>query len=175
MIVIHPTALQRKQAKQEAKDMGVLHGSLTKGRCNAIGMMGEILVHELIGGTRVGEINYDYDIVTKNKFTVDVKTTKASAVPEPHYVARVYGSEAKKEKLTNKCDAYYFVRCNEQLTLATIVGWLPSVVFFDTAIFLPRGNVDPSDGKLSFSDEFTIPITELYDPAVKITKKSGGR
>ena len=109
-----------------------------------------------------------------NGITIDVKTTKATSVPEPHYVARVYGSEGKKEKLCSKCNVYYFVRCNKQMSLATIVGWMPAREFIERAIFLPKGNVDPSDGKLSFSDEFTLPISELYTPKVKLTKKRVG-
>lgn len=171
MKVVKPSDVQRKQARAEAKKMGVLYKSITRGAGNEVGMMGEILVQEAIGGERVGASTPAYDIVLPNKITIDVKTTKAASVPEPHYVARVYGSEANKEKLCGKCDVYYFVRCNQQMTMATIVGWMPSREFIERATFLPKGNVDPSDGKLSFADEFTLPISELYPPAVKLTKK----
>ena len=169
MIVIKPSGEDRKQARAEAKAMGVLKGSIARGRGNEIGMMGEILVHREIGGSRVGDINFAYDIVL-NDINIDVKTTKAASVPEPHYVARVYGSEASKEKLSSKCDVYYFVRCNQQMTLATIIGWLPAKEFMDRALFLPKGNVDPNDGKLSFSDEYVLPISELKPPSMKLTK-----
>lgn len=169
MIVIKPSGEDRKQARAEAKAMGVLKGSIARGRGNEIGMMGEILVHREIGGSRVGDINFAYDIVLGD-INIDVKTTKAASVPEPHYVARVYGSEASKEKLSSKCDVYYFVRCNQQMTLATIIGWLPAREFMDRALFLPKGNVDPNDGKLSFSDEYVLPISELNPPSMKLTK-----
>jgi len=90
MKVITPSDANRKQARLEAKQMGVLYKSITRGAGNEIGMMGEILVQEIIGGERVGDKNPAYDIVLPNKITIDVKTTKAAAVPEPHYVARVY-------------------------------------------------------------------------------------
>jgi hypothetical protein len=57
------------------------------------------------------------------------------------------------------------------MTLATIIGWLPAKEFIAKATFLPKGNVDPNDGKLSFSDEFVVPISELNPPSVKVTKK----
>jgi hypothetical protein len=170
MLVIKPSGEDRKQARAEAKAMGVLKGSISRGRGNEIGMMGEILTHREIGGDRVGDVNFAYDIVLKNGITIDVKTTKASSVPEPHYVARVYGSEVHKEKLSSKCNVYYFVRCNQQMTLATLVGWLPARQFMEKATFLPKGNVDPNDGKLSFADEYVLPISELNPPLVKITK-----
>jgi len=174
MKIIKPSDAHRKQARLESKKMGVLYKSITRGLGNEIGMMGEILVQELIGGERVGVVTPAYDIVLPNGITIDVKTTKAAAVPELHYVARVYGSEGNKEKLCSKCNVYYFVRCNQQLTLATIVGWMPARKFIERATFLPKGNVDPSDGKLSFADEFTLPISELYLPTVKLTKKRVG-
>jgi hypothetical protein len=170
MIVVKPSGEDRRQARAEAKAMGVLRGSISRGRGNEIGMMGEILVHRDIGGSRVGDTNFAYDIALKNGITIDVKTTKAASVPEPHYVARVYGSEASKEKLSSKCNVYYFVRCNQQMTLATLVGWMPAREFMDKSLFLSKGNVDPNDGKLSFSDEYVLPISELYPPSVKITK-----
>jgi hypothetical protein len=171
MIVIKPSGEDRKQARAEAKAMGVLRGSIARGRGNEIGMMGEMLVHREIGGSRVGDINFAYDITMPDGVTIDVKTTKAASVPEPHYVARVYGAESSAEKIGSKCDVYYFVRCNQQMTLATIIGWLPAKEFIVKATFLPKGNVDPNDGKLSFSDEFVVPISELNPPSVKITKK----
>ena len=171
MIILTPSEDQRKQARLESKTMGILYNSFTKGLGNEIGMMGEILVHNHVGGERVGNTNFAYDLIAKNKITVDVKTTKAAKVPEPHYVARVYGKESDAEKIASKCNVYYFVRCNQQMSLATIVGWITAREFIDKAIFLPRGNVDPSDGKLSFADEYTLPISELHPPSVKMTKK----
>ena len=171
MKITKPSAALRKQARSEAKQMGVLYKSITRGAGNEIGMMGEILVQELVGGERVGKTMPAYDIVLSNKITIDVKTSRAIGPPEPHYVARVYGSEDNKEKLCSKCDVYYFVRCNQQMTLATIVGWMPAREFIERALFLPKGNVNPDDGKLSFADEYTLPISELYSPDIKLTKK----
>jgi hypothetical protein len=164
MIVLTPPIEDRRLVRREARAMGALANSFTKGGGNAIGMMGELLVHRLTGGERVGHVCFSHDIVLPDGLTIDVKTTLASAVPEPHYTARVYGSEKVREKLATKCDVYYFVRCNKNLTFACIIGWLPAREFITRSIWLPRGNVDPSDGKLSFADEYTLPISELNSP-----------
>lgn len=161
MLILHPSAEDRRQARMEAKATGPLANSFTHGGGNEIGMMGEILVHRHIGGSRVGDICFTHDIVLPDGRTVDVKTTRASGPPEPHYVARVYGSEKARMRLASKCDFYYFVRCNKSLNFAVIIGWLPAAEFIARATFLPKGNVDPSDGKLSFADEYTLPISEL--------------
>lgn len=149
--------------------MGVLHGSLTRGRGNKIGCMGEILVHQLIGGERVGHEIFDYDIITDEGYTVDVKTTQASAEPKPHYTARVYGNESRKEKLMTKCDIYFFVRCNPQLTVATLVGWLPSRRFFDLAEYVPKGEKRGDDWRPAYADEFSVTLAELHSPEKEIT------
>jgi hypothetical protein len=171
MIIIQTTPEQREEARKDAKLMGVLRDSFSKGRGNGPGNMGELLVHAHIKGTRCGNSSYTHDIEMENGLRVDVKTTIAAAPPEMHYVARVYGPEKNKEKLSSKCDVYYFVRCNTALTLATIVGWLPAREFIEKAMFTPKGHVNPEDGKLTFSDEFSLHISELIAPSVRITKK----
>lgn len=145
--------------------MGALAGSFTHGRGNMIGCMGEILVHQHIGGLRVGAEHYSHDIVLPSGLTVDVKTTQGAAEPLPHYVARVYGGESDWLKLASKCDVYYFVRCNVQLTKAWLVGWLPAAEFIKKATFQPKGCVDPDDGKVAYRDEYTVPIALLRSPA----------
>lgn len=171
MIPVSPSLEDRRKARKEAKDMGCLFRSFTRGEGNQIGMMGEILVHRMLKGKRVGHKMYDFDIVMPNGITVDVKTARAEGIPQPHYTARVYGAENKFDKLSTKCDVYFFVRCNKQMTKATLIGWLPAKSFMEKALFLPKGNVDPNDGKLSFADEYTLPISELNPPSVKITKR----
>lgn len=171
MITVNPSDAERQQIRKEAKEMGVLYNSFSKGAGNEIGMMGEYLVQQLIGGDRVGNNTYAYDIVTPKGITVDVKTIRSNTAPQPHYVARVYGSESAKEKLATKCDVYYFVRCNQQLTFATVIGWLPAKKFMELATFIPRGTIAPEDGRLAYADEFSVPIGELYPTTTKITKK----
>lgn len=164
MIIVEPTDYQRKKARKEAREMGVLHGSLTRGRGNQVGCMGEILVHAHVGGKRVGSSEYAYDIIAPCGTTIDVKTTKASGPPLPHYVARIYCAEDKREKYASKCDVYYFVRCNGGLKLATVIGWLPAREFFDMAVFTPKGSCNGDDSRLAFADEFTVPVSELRSP-----------
>ena len=154
--------------------MGVLHNSFSKGKGNGPGNMGEIVVLKHVGGVRVGDKKFSHDIELPSGIRMDVKTTIAAGPPEDYYSARVYGSADDREKLCSKCDVYYFTRCNTQLTIATIVGWLPAREFIDKAIFSPKGHVNPDDGKLSYSDEYTILISDLIPPEVKITKKRLG-
>jgi hypothetical protein len=147
--------------------MGKLHGSVTGGRGNAAGMLGEILVHKLVGGERVGHRCFAHDIELPNGLTVDVKTGKGEKEPMPHYVARVYAAEDRREHLTHKCDAYFFVRANTALSSAWMLGWMWADEFMAKAEFLPRGNVGP-DGRLTYSDEWLVPISDLNPPSMPI-------
>lgn len=133
-------------------------------------MMGELLVNRHLKGKRVGDKNYAYDIVAPNGITVDVKTARANGKPKPHYSCRVYGKESRKEHLATKCDVYYFVRCSQNLRKATIIGWLPAKKFIEKATFQPRGFIDKED-RLTYSDEFVLPISELYPATTPLTKR----
>jgi len=174
LIILQTTLEQRLEARANSKTMGVLRNSFSKGKGNNAGNMGEIIVLMHLGGIRVGATKFSHDIELKSGIRVDVKTTIAAAPPEPHYVARVYGSEDDKEKLSSKCDVYYFTRCNTALSIVTIVGWMPAREFIEKATFLPKGHVNLDDGKLSYSDEYSMPISELIPPNVRITKKRLG-
>jgi hypothetical protein len=51
---------------------------------------------------------------------------------------------------------------------------MPAREFIEKAVFCPKGHVNPDDGKLTYSDEYTMLISELIPPETKITKKRLG-
>jgi hypothetical protein len=162
----------RAQARREGRALGKLHGSVTNGRGNETGMLGEILAHQLIGGERVGHRCFSHDIELDNGITVDVKTGRGKAEPLSHYVARVYGAEDKKDVIGSRCDVYYFLRATSTLKQAWVLGWMWADQFIEQAEFLPKGHVGP-DGKLTYSDEWVIPISKLNPPSQQIKPRRG--
>jgi hypothetical protein len=154
----------RSRIAREAREMGVLSGSLTGGKGNYVGVAGEVMAHYLLGGTRVGAERYSHDIELPNGLTVDVKTSKAASRPRPHYVARIYAPENHREKLATKCDVYYFMRAHESKHTVWALGWLFADEFVEKAAFLPMGSMGSSDGRPSFRDEFVLPLSALRDP-----------
>lgn len=164
MIHIETSAYTRALARKEAKEMGALKNSLTKGRGNAIGMLGEILAHRFLGGKRVGSTNRFYDIVTPSGLRVDVKTTCMVLTPRKHHLARAYYKECEREFLATKCDAYFFVRACRTLRSAYLVGWLSAEDFAGKADFTPEGSINPHDKRVVQSPEFTIPLRMLNAP-----------
>jgi hypothetical protein len=154
----------RLLAYEDARKMGKLDGSLTRGNGNNIGMLGERIVHRYLGGERVGDTRYSCDIVLPDGRTVDVKTGAGRSRPEPHYAARIYASEDQREKLAHKCDCYFFVRCSPSLTQLWLLGWLPADEFANKASFHPRGSRNPEDGRTCRTDEFVVPVSGLRPP-----------
>lgn len=160
----------RCQINKEAKQIGTLNGSLTRGRGNFCGAAGELVAHLLLGGERVGHERFSHDIVLPNGLTVDVKTGVGTTAPLPHYVVRIYAPLEQKDKLATKCDAYYFLRANHLKTTVWAVGWLFADEFVEKATFQPAGTVSPVDGRLTPNDEFVVPISELRDPREPIAR-----
>lgn len=149
--------------------MGVIWGSLTGGKGNIVGAIGEIVAHAHIGGQRVSEVSRHYDIVSPEGVRVDVKTAQGRAVPLPRYVARVYGHEDEWTRLAYNCDVYYFLRSDHAMTRAFILGWLPAVEFFRLAEFTPKGETCITDGRIAYADEFSVPISSLNTPDVPLS------
>lgn len=149
--------------------MGVLKNSLTKGRGNGIGMLGEILAHRYLGGKRVGTTNRFFDIVTPTGLRIDVKTTCLMRVPRKHHLARAYYNECERGFLATKCDAYFFVRACRTLKSAYLLGWLPAAEFAEIADFTPEGSINPHDKRVVMSPEFTVPLHRLNEPELLLT------
>lgn len=150
--------------------MGVLDGSLRRGRGNEFGMLGEIITHKYLGGERVGAERFSCDIVLPDGRTIDVKTGTGKTKPLPHYAARVYAAEHQRENIATKCDSYFFTRCHLNKHLLWLLGWLPADEFVQKATFHPQGSVNPVDGRLCRSDEFVVPVSELRHPRTLLSQ-----
>ena len=154
----------RLRAYEDARQMGHLNGSLTRGTGNNIGMLGERIAHLYLGGERVGDTRYSCDIILPDGRTVDVKTGSGNNRPEPHYAVRIYAAEDQREKLAHKCVCYFFVRCMPSLKRLWLLGWLPAAEFANKASFHPRGSRNPEDGRTCRADEFMLPVSGLRSP-----------
>jgi hypothetical protein len=172
VIKVEVCAKTRARARKEGTALGKLHGSVTGGRGNTAGMLGEILAHKLLGGERVGDKCFAYDLILENGLTVDVKTGRGEKEPQPHYVARVYAPEGKRDIVGSKCDVYFFLRANSSHTTAWILGWMWADHFVEQATFMPRGHIG-ADGKLTYSDEWVVPISALNPPSMPIKPRRG--
>ena len=146
---------QRERAK-ELYDFDDLKDSITSGKSNIFGALGEIIIADYY--TNMGlEIDfnstYDYDLIMQG-YKIDVKTKKTTVEPQDHFFCSIPDCNT-----TQNCDFYYFVRITEDLETAYILGFKSKDAFFKEAIFNKKGEVD--DGFTFKADCYNLKISQL--------------
>ena len=126
----------KKAALKEAEEMGALRKSITNGEGNLAGFVGERVVADYLEVKKAN--TYEYDLVTKKEKTYDVKTKRCKFKPLPTYTVSVCALNTKQD-----CDAYIFVRVDNDMTTAWILGYMPKDEFYKKAKFCKRGDIDP--------------------------------
>ena len=144
------------KARTKAKELGTLRNSISKGRGNLIGFIGEEVAQTCLGGTV--DNTYDYDIVLSDGSTVDVKTKSTSVKPLPHYDCSVSAYNTRQ-----KCDAYAFVRVKHDLSIGWYLGIIEKETYMDTAEMMRKGEIDPSNGFKIKADCYNVKISQLQD------------
>ena len=153
-VKITPKIIERAKAK--AKDLGKLKNSITSGKGNLVGFIGEEIAMSCLGGELTN--TYDYDLVLEDGTKVDVKTKSTTVAPLPYYDCSVAAYNTKQ-----KCDAYAFVRVKKDLTKAWYLGILPKNTYFELAERFDKGDIDPANGFIIKADCYNVKISELQD------------
>lgn len=143
-------------AMQKAKEMGRLNNSITRGQGNISGFIGEEVARHILGGKENN--TYDYDLITDQGLTVDVKTKRTSVAPKTFYECSVAAFNTKQN-----CDYYAFVRVHNDMHTAWFLGVYPKGKYFEDAKYLRKGEVDPSNNFTVKADCYNIPISSLMD------------
>jgi hypothetical protein len=154
MIELDITEEQASKAKELAKDLGTLNNSITRGQGNLAGFIGEVAVADYIGASHAN--TYDYDLVTADNKTVDVKTKRTNYPPRDHYDCSVAAFNTRQ-----KCDYYAFVRVKNDLTKVWILGFYDKRKYFQDAKFHTKGEFDPSNNFTFKADCYNMPIKSL--------------
>ena len=141
------------RAKSLSSNLGTLNNSITKGRGNVYGFLGELITANFLGVDLSN--TYDYDIIYKDT-KIDVKTKKVSSEPKPHYECSIANLNTKQ-----KCDVYVFTRVLKDMSKGWILGFLTKEDYFNKATFLKRGNIDPSNNWTVKTDCFNLSISNL--------------
>ena len=143
-------------ARQKASEMGKLNNSILFGQGNLAGFVGEQVALTCLGGT--WENTYEYDLVMPDGTKVDVKTKQTSVAPLPHYDCSIAKYNTKQD-----CDVYAFVRVKKDLTEGWYLGMLGKEEYFKKAVFLKKGDVDPSNNYTVRADCYNLKINELKE------------
>jgi len=141
-------------ASNRAKELGILKNSISKGKGNVAGMLGEEIVLKVLGGKL--ESSYDYDIVLPDGSTTDVKTKLTTVKPLPKYSCSVSAYNIRQ-----KCDSYTFVRVKKDLTVGWFLGSINKLDFFNEARFVEKGEIDPTNEYKARTSCFNCPISVL--------------
>lgn len=154
IIEIIPTESQQREARLSAVNSGTLQGSITGGTGKVIGALGEIIVRDLMGYDQKN--TPDYDLISSDGTTIDVKTKHCKAVPRGYYDCSVAA-----HGVTQGCDQYVFVRMLPNLSKAWILGAINKSDYFIKAKRHRKGEVDESNGFTFKADCYNLEIKDL--------------
>jgi hypothetical protein len=154
MIEIQITPEMVQKAKVKAAQMGTLNNSIRQGDGNLVGFIGEQIAQQVLGANE--QNSYDYDLVLPNGMTVDVKTKQTTVKPRPDYDCSVAAFNTKQ-----KCDYYAFVRVKNDLTTGWYLGSYKKPEYFQNAIALKKGEIDPSNNFTVKADCYNMKISDL--------------
>jgi len=153
---ITPDQIQRAS---ELYSFGALKDSITRGKSNIYGALGEVIVHDYLKskGRRVkivGDRNFD---ITSNGKTIDVKTKRTSVPPIQSFNCSIPAANPNQ-----KCDYYVFVRVMEDKSVGWIVGYMDKSEYFKKAKFYRKGQTDPIFPAWKFAaDCYNLEISKL--------------
>lgn len=135
-----------------------LNNSITKGRSNIYGAIGEIAVSnylESINRVVDFESTYDYDMIVSGK-KIDVKTKRTTVIPKEDYLCSVSSFNTKQ-----KCDFYVFARVSEKKDVAYILGYMSKRDFYSKSSFYRKGELDVN-GFVFKGDNYSLEVRDLH-------------
>ncbi len=138
---------------------GSLKNSITRGKSNIYGAIGEIVAHDYLKNTgRVVDLvnTADFDLIV-NGNKIDVKTKRTTVPPLQNFNCSI-----SAHNTTQECSHYLFVRVHENKRCAWIVGYMPKDEFFKRAKFFRKGQKDPKFPAWKFAaDCYNLEISKL--------------
>lgn len=156
-----------KQAVHCAKAIGLLNNSITSGRANVAGCLGEIALANFIGADRKSA-SRNFDLVLDGK-TIEVKTKRRTVDPKDWYEVSV--AETSRHQ---KPDLYAFISITFEKKIGGgveasyrnprtvwLCGYYDAVQYFEDAKKMPKGREDASNGFKTHVTMFNLPIKEL--------------
>lgn len=154
-VALTPEMLERAKALYP---FDALRNSITEGRSNIYGAIGEIVFGDLYSEwTRDSCPDWDYRHPQHG--TVDVKTKRTTATPQPHWYCSVAATS-----LHQRCRYLYFVRVNEALTDAWLLGWIPADELTERGVFGRKGE-DDGTGWVFKADCWNVRVDALNVPS----------
>jgi hypothetical protein len=160
-----------EEAQIKALKMGTLNRSMRGMQASQVGALGELVGVEYFSSKQVPyeEIfSTSYDLRLRGSTTLEFKTKERTVPPLESYEC----TAPDYNKAHQKPDQYFFISLLssgksdniQRFTKAYILGTISSKDFNEKAIFLKKGQVDPSNGWQVSIDCWNIPIYSLDAP-----------
>lgn len=158
-VIITPRDVERAKSLY---DFDALRDSITQGKSNIYGALGEVLFsNKYPEWAHTPSRNFDFSHSSHG--TVDVKTKRTTAEPKPFWNCSVAGTSTHQ-----KCDYYFFIRVNEALDQAWMLGWLRQDDFFQRGVYRKKGDPDEtsSRGWRYQADCWNVRVDQLNPPRI---------
>lgn len=143
----------REWAREKAKDLGRLKNSITSGKGNYAGFLGEAIAALYLGAQLRNTYNFDISLGDQ---LIDVKSKNSTVVPKKFYECSV-----SDYNTSQKCDSYLFTRVVRNDVY--LLGYLPKKQFYDIATFHKEGERDESNNFTFHCDCYNVKISDLLD------------
>jgi len=153
-VVITPAMLV--EARDKAAEMGQLYNSIIRGAGNMAGFIGEAIAQQVLGGKL--DNTYDYDLILDDGTKIDVKTKQTGYVPLETYDCSIANLNIKQD-----CDYYAFCRVKNDFSVGWYLGVYEKHQYFKDAVFMKKGDVDPTNGYVVKSDCWNLKISQLME------------
>lgn len=144
-------------AIRRSDQLGSLRNSITEGKGNVAGYIGQSLVAMHLNAQDIDD--YQFDVV-KDGIKFEVKTKRCTSKPRPEYDCSISEFNIKQQ-----CDYYVFVRVMEDLSKAWILGKKKREDYFNQSRFCKKGEKDSKShlGWTFKSSCYNLAISQL-DP-----------
>jgi hypothetical protein len=166
MILLKYSPAMVKRAIYNANSLGSLRESITHGKGNIAGYIGEECISAYLGcdniSTKSGNDKYNHDLVY-NGLCVEVKTKRRTVDPKPFYDVSIAITSTHQ-----KPDIYAFtsitVNKNKSgFSNVWLCGFMPYEEYFEKARFYKKGERDSNNGFIVKRDMYNLMIKELYN------------
>lgn len=147
------------RAKAKADEMGVLKNSIRKGQGNLAGFLGEEIVLEAFPEAESAN-TYQHDVKMPG-ITFEVKSKDRTVNPRLDYEASVANYNTSQ-----RADYYVFTsvfrdKSTNAYTHGHIIGMIEKESYKKQAVFLRKGDLDPSNGWVVSADCYNLPYSDL--------------
>lgn len=164
MVELPFTSSQVSRARKKAEKLGSLYNSITKGKGNLAGYLGEIVTAKYIEGKLIscnkGSDKFKFDLKWNGK-TIECKTKRRSVDPLPEYDASIADASTHQTP-----DIYAFLsitidKKTKKIKKVWLCGFITKEDFFNKAEFIKRNTWDKSNGFRCKQDMWNLPYSEL--------------